>query len=262
VAEENARRAPELRHYGSWTAPCLPDNFAPGSPTICVSGGGIVVPETPDKAEYGPFLYLWLALAMLSNIAGIGSIVDGLVHWVGFFREALDIYRAWIREPLSWAVHVVWPSWWQRIPNWLLDLLVVWSGFFLAGNVYHLKHFRRSIIGAAIHHNGFMKGGSLVARWFVFGPPTLLVMLVGAAIHHTSFVEGVGLVARRFVFGPPTLLVMLVAGLRDWAGDDEKKQEEWAKIGLLSRETLLYLLSLIAAVIVLALLNWQFQHVA
>ena len=59
------------------------------------------MPKEDDKKFFGgPIVYLWLALSLLLNVSGIASIVDGFVHWASFFKDFLDIYRAWIREPL------------------------------------------------------------------------------------------------------------------------------------------------------------------
>jgi hypothetical protein len=109
------------------------------------------------KGKLGPFLYLWLALSTLLNISGIASIVDGLVHWVHFFRDFLDIYRTWIREPISWAVHLMWPSWWPRIPKWMFDVFVVWAAFFLAGNICWIRKEGETLV-AEIFRQGVVLG--------------------------------------------------------------------------------------------------------
>ncbi len=103
-----------------------------------------------DKGLLGPFFYLWFGLSILLNVSGIASIVDGFVHWANFFKDFLDIYREWIREPISWAAHLVWPSWWPKIPPWVFDLFVIWSAFFLARNIWSIRRWGRSAVSIII----------------------------------------------------------------------------------------------------------------
>jgi hypothetical protein len=123
--------------------------------------------EDENKFFAGPILYLWLALSMLLNISGVASIVDGFVHWANFFKDFLDIYRAWIREPISWAVHLVWPSWWPKIPPWVFDLLVIWSAFYFGANVVIVKSHGRSLVSEMFDSvRDFFRG----LGGFAFGP--------------------------------------------------------------------------------------------
>jgi hypothetical protein len=193
------------------------------------ANGGLSVPETQDRANnlIGPFLYFWLALSMLLNIAGVASIVDGLVHWAGFFRDALDNYRASIREPLSWAVHLVWPSWWPKIPAWVFDLLVVWSTFFLAINLANLQAYGVSYVRYALDVNGAFVGILVVVRQFLTMPVRAPFRIVRGLLAPSTSATG------------------------------------RAKIRLRNAHLYMtYFLLLVGAVIVLAFLNWQFQHIA
>jgi hypothetical protein len=79
--------------------------------------------------------YLWFALALLLTVMAVGSIMDGFIHWAGYFRFMLDIYHTWLREPLSWAVHLVWPSGSQKIEGWAFDVSVISVTFFGGVNV-------------------------------------------------------------------------------------------------------------------------------
>ncbi len=113
---------------------------------VLCSRRGTVVAKEADKNAFGPFLYLWLALSVLLNVSGIASIVDGFVHWVSFFRDFLDIYRHLIREPLSWAVYLVWPCWWWKIPPWVFDLFVIDAALFFGANIVSTKYHGRSLV--------------------------------------------------------------------------------------------------------------------
>jgi hypothetical protein len=168
--------------------------------------------EDKTKVMLGPFFYGWLALSLLINVSGIGSIVDGFVHWAGFFRDSLDIYRHLIREPLSWTVNLVWPPSWWKIPPWVFDLFVIWSAFFLASNIAVMRESGQTIVQRELH-------------------------------------IGHGALFRLIIF---FLLMPWVICMISFSRDDNGKS---------SRQILIYVLLLIAVVIVLAFLNWQFQHI-
>jgi hypothetical protein len=180
--------------------------------------------KAEEAKKWGPFLYLWFALSMLVNISGIGSIVDGLVHWVGFFREAVDIYRAWIREPLSWTVHLVWPSGWPRIPGWAFDLFVVWSTFFLAANIAFYRNTGKTLVAATIKNAGVIGGYLLAAALFLGGPIIVCI----------NFFRTDRIVMQRESI------------------DGAIRRE--------SMEIVIYFFLIIAIVAVFAFLNWQLQH--
>jgi hypothetical protein len=221
VAKENDKRVPELRRCECGTVPCFLDNAKAVFRNLH-GQWGIVVPETRDRAKnpLGPFLYLWLALSILLNISGIGSIVDGLVHWAGFFRDALDIYRVWIREPLLWEVHLVWPSSWPRIPGSVFDLLVVWSAFFLAVNLQTYREDGETIFALSIKD---MKEDGVLS--------TLVV------------------IALCFFAFPVTAIALFFRA--------RSKDDLFSAL-----ENVRYFILIVATVIVLAFLNWQFQHIA
>jgi hypothetical protein len=134
-----------------------------------------VVKESSDapKGELGPFLYLWLALSLLINVSGIASIADGFVHWANFFQDFLQIYHEMIRDPLSWAAHRVWPPGWPRIPPWIFDLLVVWSGVFLATNIENIRNTGQTVFGDVFSSLGLIMGIPVIAFIFFFCPVLL-----------------------------------------------------------------------------------------
>jgi hypothetical protein len=179
-----------------------------------IIGGAMA--EAKEANQWGPFLYFWFALSLLLNISGISSIVDGFVHWVGFFRDALDIYRGWIREPLSLVAHLVWPLGWPKIPGWVFDLFVILSTFFLAGNIVSYQVGGHSLVADATKKNGVIVGIFTVVVWYFFLPLLGLLFLL---------LEPNDAVGRR-------------SAVKFYA----------------------YFFLIIAIVIVLAFLNWQFQH--
>lgn len=101
------------------------------------------MPKMEDKHLLGPFFYLWFALSILLNISGIASIVDGFVHWANFFKDFLDTYRAWIREPLvgcpARLAFMV-----AQDPPWVFDWLIICAAFFFGLNATFVRHGNRS----------------------------------------------------------------------------------------------------------------------
>jgi hypothetical protein len=130
------------------------------------------MPADP-KSKLGPFLYFWLAMSVLLNISGLASIVDGFVVWVGFLRNFIEIYRAWIREPMLWAAHLVWPNGWPRIPGWIMDWLCISGSFALAVNAIALRDEGQTFIGVAL------EAGDNFAQRIVFVFLAALVLLAG-----------------------------------------------------------------------------------
>ncbi len=176
-----------------------------------------------EKYSLGPVAKLWLLVSVLINVSGIASIMDGFFRWHGFFRDFLDLYRAWIRGPVSWALHLAWPASWPHIPETLIDLLIVWSGFFLATNIYFLKEEKKLLVAGLIEAEGIFKGILSTTRFFLFTPLFVIADLL---------------------------------------------KINWPAVGLpysesdyrTTLEILLYFAFLIACVILLMFLNWQFQH--
>jgi hypothetical protein len=111
-------------------------------------------------------------------------IVDGFVHWASFLRDFLDIYHAWIRGPLSWTVHVVWPSAWPKIPLWICDLFVVWSTFFLAANISMSRFYGESLWKQIRKTTGVP--GAIFALLFLFFITLLFLFSNGLSILSSS----------------------------------------------------------------------------
>jgi len=131
----------------------------------------MVTDTTTAKVSLGPLgTFVLLALSVVLNISGIASIIDGFFRWQGFFRDFLETYRAWIRHPVSWAIHLVWPASWPRIPESLFDVLIVWSGIFLAANLCSLRHYKKLFVQAKIDDEGLFKGIIFAIIAFLFFP--------------------------------------------------------------------------------------------
>jgi hypothetical protein len=71
--------------------------------------------------------WCWMTLSVLLQASSIGSLVEGLVNWVGFFREFLDVYQKFIRAPIRQLLVTIFPVW-LPLPNlWVIDLGVAWT---------------------------------------------------------------------------------------------------------------------------------------
>lgn len=82
-----------------------------------------------SKLDLGLLLCIWLAVILL-NLAGLASIIDSFLTWEGYFRQAIDFYRTWVREPILSIAYLVWPLGWPRLPGWVIDVLCI-SGSYL-----------------------------------------------------------------------------------------------------------------------------------
>jgi hypothetical protein len=181
----------------------------------------------PPLRQRNDLIYLWLVLSYLGSVASISSIVDGLVQWVNFFRDFLDIYHTWIREPISWAVHLVWPTSWFPLPPWVFDLFVVWSAFWVAFNIDCLR----------------FEGGTFWKwAWEDYGPdfeyrgiPSLFVII---------------LIFYWIVLFLSLPVVTICAAFPD------------NRLRAICRQTMKTFFFLVASVVALAFLNWQLRHVS
>src|SRR5262245_9235325 len=125
---------------------------------------------TEGKSRLGPFVYLSLLISVLLNISGMASIVDGFVVWAGFFRDFIDLYRAWIREPILWAMNLFWPASWPRIPGWVADWLCISGSFALATNIDDTLDTGKSVLGSMVEYHGRLRGFAI----FIVGHAILL----------------------------------------------------------------------------------------
>jgi hypothetical protein len=135
---------------------------------------------TEPKKRPDLFIYLWLVLTWLLTVSGIASIVQGFVEWKSFLKDLLSIYQASIREPISWVVHLVWPSWWPKIPPWVFDLFVIWSACFLALNIANFRAYGKSVWMSAVRAEGVLKGTAKVAFVVLLMPLMAVVVLAFA----------------------------------------------------------------------------------
>jgi hypothetical protein len=183
--------------------------------------------QGPETARHGPFLYLWLALSTLLNLTGMASIVQGFIDWAQFLAEFINLYRVSVREPLSWAAHLAWPSSWPRIPGLVIDWLCVSAGFFLAMNIFGLIRDKQTFFGWLMAE---VAGASSAFK------------KVSMALTHTIHL------LMAVVLGPLLPLVFL--------GSWPTRHEQWRSLGQLY----FYWLSIVAAFVSLVFLNWQLKR--
>jgi hypothetical protein len=131
------------------------------------------------------WLYFWLGISGLLNISGMASIVDGLVVWAEFFRNFIDVYRWAVRDPLAYVGNAIWPF--GILPGWVFDIVVLYSGLFLAINIVTYRRVGRTVFGAL--WTSFRQGdyGYAVIGLFavtIFLPLVLLIFLFGFLIEN------------------------------------------------------------------------------
>jgi hypothetical protein len=103
-----------------------------------------------------------------------------------FFKGILDIYRAWLREPISWAVQLVWPASWPAVSSSAIDLFVVWSAFYLAVNIGDLRINGKSYIRNATAGSGYLEFIAIVFFSFIFIPLVVLYIFAFSGKHLKS----------------------------------------------------------------------------
>jgi hypothetical protein len=174
------------------------------------------------------WLYVWLGLSGLMNIAGLSSLVGDLVQWADFFQHNfIDTYRWIIRDPLTYVGNAIWPF--GTIPYFVVDFFVVWSAFLLAFNVYTYRDTRKTFIGAI--YNIFRKDG------FGQGMLTVFILLPGFLL-----------------IGPIIVLLPLLLGLIIPRNNPSKQLNVRLGIGIITN--FFYILGLF---ILILLINWQIK---
>ena len=94
---------------------------------------------SPRDERGNPFMYLWLATGAFLNITGLAHIVGDAVKWIDFFNKIWVMYRLFVRDPILKLILLVWPTWWPPFPKLAIDWFVVWSGIWIAINIYHYQ---------------------------------------------------------------------------------------------------------------------------
>jgi hypothetical protein len=98
----------------------------------------LIEPE-PQAPQKNPFSILWLVTGTVLNIAGLAHVAGDAIKWVGFFQNIWDVYRLLVREPIYHFLLVFWPGWFPPLPKVFVDWFVLWSGIWIAINVYHYQ---------------------------------------------------------------------------------------------------------------------------
>jgi hypothetical protein len=140
-----------------------------------------------DVMDLGPFNAPRRILNGLLTVSGIASIVEGLARWHGFFKDILDLYRAWIRHPISWAVHLVWPTSWPQIPETVFDVIVVWGAMFFAANLWSLKENDKGFFQKQFDRYGRLRGFGWILIFLFLLP---LVLAVGVVVGILTMGQG------------------------------------------------------------------------
>jgi hypothetical protein len=81
----------------------------------------------------------------LLGLLGLASIVESAKVWVGFFREIVQLYQAWVRQPIYDLLMAVWPASLPTVPHLAVDVLIVWTAFFAATNYHVIREDGRNI---------------------------------------------------------------------------------------------------------------------
>jgi hypothetical protein len=143
------------------------------------------------------WLYIWLGISGLLNISGMASIVEGFVTWAKFFREFIDAYRWAIRDPLAHLGNAIWPL--GHIPGWVFDVFVLYSGLFLALNIFAYRERREPIFNFfhdVYHKNGLGSATYHVLFFTFFLPVTLLLGYLLEAEHRNTIRD----ILKNFAF--------------------------------------------------------------
>jgi hypothetical protein len=129
-----------------------------------------------------PFQTINYIAARILGLLGLASIVESAKIWVGFFREAVEIYQDWVRVPLYNLFMVAWPASWPTLPHVTIDLLIIWTSFFAAANYHVIREDGRNIFSHiyAIENN-LMKSQSRALFNTVI--KTITIFLVGPVLY-------------------------------------------------------------------------------
>ena len=116
------------------------------------------------------------------GLLGLASIVELARIWVGFFREAVELYQDWVRVPLCNLFMTVWPASWPTLPHVTIDLLIIWTSFFAAANYHVIREDGRNIFSHiyAIENN-LMKSQSRALFNTII--KTITIFLVGPVLY-------------------------------------------------------------------------------
>jgi hypothetical protein len=125
---------------------------------------------------------------MLLSLSGMASIVDGFAVWAGFLRDFVDLYRAWIREPVLGIVHLIWPASWPPIPGWVVDWFCISGSFFFAGNIVKSSSEGRGLLGDQLDSpRGFLPRAAFsIMLGLLIGPLYVLPIAIGALTDWTG----------------------------------------------------------------------------
>lgn len=146
----------------------------------------------------------------LLGLLGLASIVESAKIWVGFFREIVELYHAWIRQPIHELLMTIWPASWPIVPQFTVDLLIVWTSFFAATNYHVIREDGRNIF----HHiytreNNLMRSRNRA----IFNAVTkvVVIFLIGPLYYPGLAIAAPGHVITDLVVVRPRAILWYVA---------------------------------------------------
>lgn len=146
----------------------------------------------------------------IMGLLGLASIVESAKIWVGFLREIVQLYQAWVREPIHNLLMVVWPASLPTLPHTLVDLLIVWTAFFAATNYHVIREDGRNIF-----HHIYARENNLMRtrRRAVFNTAlkVLTVFLIGPVYYPALAIGSQGAVITDLVVVRPRAILWYVA---------------------------------------------------
>lgn len=129
-----------------------------------------------------PFQTINYVAARVLGLLGLASIVESAKIWVGFLREAVELYQHWVRVPLHNLFMAVWPASWPVLPHAAVDVLIIWTSFLAAANYHVIREDGRNLFSHiyAIENN-LMK--SQARAMFNTIIKTITIFLVGPVLY-------------------------------------------------------------------------------
>jgi hypothetical protein len=197
-----------------------------------------IVHATKQHKNFNIFLWVWLLLSSVSNIAGISSLVDSWVGWKGVFLHFIELYDITIREPIRIVAALFLPRTWLPLPDWSVNLAVVWMSFSLSMHAPYLLSKEKSfvrfyclrLVPAKLNDSTEFTSASPTIRYItvLMLSPVIAIFLVGdliwmpVALPVYSFIhyvrnrdEGSLLVLRFYasVLGAITLILIIMMSI-------------------------------------------------
>lgn len=99
------------------------------------------------------------------SILGLSSIVQGIVVWSGFIREAVNIYTKYFRGSIVLIFEKIKPDFIPPIPTYVYDIIVIWACSFIVIRIFMALENEPQII---VHRS--MMRWTFYPKMFLLGP--------------------------------------------------------------------------------------------